>query len=277
MKIEKELHKLFKGLRLYHLIIFIVINFLTFFGGHLYFKDTPIKKEGLTTLTINIPRYNSIGAGIANYLTILNSTRLFAEFDVIPKNKKYNKTCTLTHQNYDNHVFYYAQEKHIASFEKFIPIIIKIKHPNKELIKKCAETFIEISKKQFLLQKDKLIQNLNSKLLLEIEMNKLKNIAVFKILNEIKIATKDYGQTVVDTQDYLFETYLDYIKTTYLDQGKTLIKNNLESNKTLEIEYNITQTIVEIPNNYETKIVIINLVTSLLLIFAYLISFKRNK
>lgn len=275
MRIENQINELIKRLKIFHLIIFIIVNSLIFFGGYAYFKNSPKQTEGLTTLNILIPRYSSIGAGITNYLTILNSSRLFSEFDFISQDERYNTRCQLTSSNYDDHVFYFSQEKYVASFERFIPISIKIQHTDKNLVKNCSEVFVEISEEQFSMQKKKLIENLKRRLIIETERRKLKNEAVYKILEEIKNATKEYNQS--DSQEYLFDTYLDYIKASYMDQGKINMEKDLEANSQLKIEYSITKTIVEIPNNYLTKIMILNLVVSLILVFFYLYYYTKQQ
>ena len=71
-------------------------------------------------------------------MTILKDNKIFSEFDNLATNKIFNKKCGINPSSYDKHIYYYSEEKYISSFNRDIPLIVKIRYPDINIAKVCG-------------------------------------------------------------------------------------------------------------------------------------------
>ena len=272
MKIEKQINSIIKSIKLSHLLIFIVFNIVCFFASVSFFsKEKPITNE--LTLNMQVPRYASLDVG--NYMTILKDNKIFSEFDNLATNKIFNKKCGINPSSYDKHIYYYSEEKYISSFNRDIPLIVKIRYPDINIAKVCADLMLQITKDLFNLKKNELIAIVKERLEFENSRKVERDIKIKEFLTEMNTRYSEQNITP-EIKTYLTQIYLNDLRYSYESKVKTNLEIELSQNQNLEIKSDIFIEKMNMENFIYIKVLTANLMISFGLIILFLFSLRKK-
>tara|TARA_Y100000816_G_scaffold261472_1_gene218488 strand:- start:3000 stop:3812 length:813 start_codon:yes stop_codon:yes gene_type:complete len=269
MKLEEITNSIFKQIRLFHIIIFVIINLITFLISYKYFssEQTTIHKH---TLNISVPRYSSYNLG--NYITIVPTSKLFKEYDNLRYNKTYNKLCDLTVDEYDSHIFYFSDEKYLSTFIKDVPIILKIQHRNKDILSNCSDAYVKVTTDLFQNRYQMLLKLLNIKIEEERQKKTERDIAVKEFLVELE---KKYGDQP-QIQAYLTQVFLEDLRMSYESRLKTRLENELSQNLDLKIKISTQKREEQIKIYRLEKSVIAVILVSFVIFTIFIFRINKN-
>lgn len=272
MKIEKQINSVIKRIKLSYLLIFIVFNMVCFYVSFSFFSKEKVVTNELT-LNMQIPRYASLDVG--SYMTILKENKIFSEFDNLATNKIFNKKCGITPSLYDKHIYYYSEEKYISSFNRDIPIIVKIRYPDINIAKVCADLMLQITKDLFNLKKNELLAIVKERMEFDKNRKLERDIKIKEFLTEMNTRYSEQNITP-EIRTYLTQIYLNDLRYSYESKVKTNLEIELGQNQYLEISNEIFIEKINKENFTFMKVLTVNLIISSGLIILFLFSLRKK-
>jgi len=267
MKIEKQINFIIKQIKFKHLLFFIVINSICFYLSFNYFsKQKDFTYE--TTLEMKIPRYKSLEVG--NYMTILRLDNVYSKLNTLNQNSLFKEKCKIISDQLDKHIYYFDEKKFISSFNTDIPLIVKIRYPNKNIASDCAKLIVEIIQNVFELKKNELLNILDEKMKLDQRRKKDKEIALKNLINKLQEEDSE------NFKDFLLKLYFDDLQNKFFDELESNAEIEYSQNKNLEIKSEIFSKKLKINNFVYQKALILNLIVSFMLIILFIFTLRKK-
>ena len=267
MKIEKQINSIIKTIKVKHLLFFAIINLICFYLSFNHFsKQKDFTYE--TTLEMKIPRYKSLEVG--SYMTILRLDKVYSELDTLNQNSLFKEKCKIISDQLDNHIYYFDEKKFISSFNIDIPLIIKIRYPNKNIASDCAKSIVEIIQNEFELKKNELLNILNEKMNLDQRRKKDKEIELKKLINKLQEEDSE------NFKDFLLKLYYDDLQNKFFDELETNSEIEYSQNKNLKIKSEIFNKKLKFNNFVYQKVLVVNLIVSFMLIILFIFQLRKK-
>ncbi len=272
MKIEKQINSIIKSIKLSHLLMFIVFNMICFYVSFSFFSKEKLVTNELT-LNMKIPRYASLDVG--SYMTIIKYNKISSEFDNLATNKIFNQKCSINPSLYDKHIYYYSEEKYISEFNRNIPLIVKIRYPDIDVAKVCADLMLQITKDLFNSKKSELIATIEERLEFEKNRRAERDLKIKEFLTEMNTRYSEQNITP-EIKTYLTQIYLNDLRNSYESKVKTNLEIELNQNQNLEIKNDIFIEKINKQSFTYIKVLTVNLIVSFGLIILFLFSLRKK-